>query len=939
MINLRVRTSYNFGKVFGPINELADISKVIVMTDYNTFGYHALSHFKKDDNKIIYGIELNIVKDLESKSSNSIFDKLVLLATNFEGVKLIYKLTTLSYMNKGWFNRVAVDSINDLCNVVAISTDINAYKYYLKNRIIKCPLYFGLANTFNYLEINELNSIDKNKIVAISDNLYFRKEDMLLYEILATNASIDSSNSNLETRYKDRYLLTEEEWIEKTKYFLEPEYQKIAINNTQIIADMVEDVKFEPATLPDVDRSKSLLELCQEGAKDRGIDLEKEPYKSRLAEELDVIYSKSLFTNYFYIVMNLVKWAKERMLVGPGRGSGGGSLVCYLLKITDFDPIPYGLWFSRFLDKNRSDYPDIDIDFESFSPIMMRPNRDDCITYLEDTYGIENTGRVGRLLNIKGKSLYRYLTPFFKIEDYVNSFTDGVEGTGTANIERVREGKYKELTRKISEEIEDEDFSKVYRLYGNPISSGIHPSGVIVANKNLLNYQSVSFINSNKASSRSEERQLMIDVQDTDSMGLLKIDCLSLETLTTIHNCLIAIGKNRDWLLSLDYEDPKVYDSIFKDANTVGVFQFEGKELQEVCRTIGVKKFEDITACTSIARPASMKAGNVLKYKNGNMDNIKFDKLRKILEVTRGVIIYQEQLMAICKECFHCSIEMVNKARKMISKVRGDAAMRALGEELKVTGREHGVSEEDLEESWQVISKCGSYLFNKAHATAYSYITYWTAYLKTYYPFEFLVSILNTTYDIVKSSAIILYLLDNNHKVVLFDKNKSMLEWTYNKEEDVIIGPLTVLKGISVNKGREIIERREKQKEIKPGTLKILESGITKFNFLFNFKKFWSIIEDRWTEYFNNKPIKIIEPNIEATLVFYLIEKKEKVSSKGNAYISLRVYTGYEFTNLIFLDNEVDSKNFKVEKYYIGNIQGLFLKKVKELDINLIIGE
>lgn len=941
MLNLRIHTSYSFVDCFGPLNELKNLDNqnVLSVTDTNTFSYHLLRHQKTEDNKIIYGVELNTVDDPESvKSRNSIKDKFVLLARNLSGAKEIFKIVSKANENKRYFPCITFQDFFEIKNddIIGISTDINSYLLFQLDSPA-FPVYFGISNTFNYFEKELLFQIkDKNKIIAISDNLFFKKEDRKLYEIFSTNASIDNKNSHLESNYWNRYLLSEEEWRDSMKYILSKETQDIAIKNTFLINEMIESYDFEQAKLPEVEEKRSLEELCKIGAQKKGIDLEQEPYKSQLKFELDIINSKEIFYNYFYIVRDLCNWARSQMLVGPARGSAGASLVCYLLEITDFDPMPHDLVFTRFLNPHRLDLPDIDIDFQSQDPIFPnKPCRDDCIEYLEKKYGYERVGKVGRLLNIKGKSLYHLLYPFYpQLKDYENLFPDDVEESKSKNDNP----QYIRLGKTLSEQLNDSTLEQIYRIYGQPIGSGLHPAGIIVANKNLTEFQAVGYPDiKNK-----KERNLQIDVYDAENVGLLKIDCLGLETLTLIHNCLDVIGKDKSWLNSLDLEDQKVYETVFKNAETTGVFQFEGKSLQETVVKIGVRQFSDICVCTAIARPAAMRAGNVDKYAKGNLENIKSERLKKVLSGTRGVLVYQEQLMKICAECFNAPADLVEKARKVISKSKGEAELLKIKESMWEYGKEAGYSEEDMNEAWETIKKCGSYLFNKAHSVAYGILSFWCAYLKTYYPFEFLISILNSTNDIIKTSSLILHLINRGYNLRLYDENLSELRWTYLPKEQMILGPLTVLSGISVTKAREIIKIRKKEGEFTPGIQKIFLSKLTKYNFIFEFRQFWKKMEGRgWTKFFNNKPAEeLIPEEEEQTLFFYLIDKEEKVSSKGNHYLKIKGYNGKSFFELMHMKKEGEKIDLKKEKYYIALINsGSFIKKIIPTDMDYILNE
>jgi DNA polymerase-3 subunit alpha len=343
MINLRVKTEYSFRHAYGKIKDvIASQGEYAAITDRNnTFGHIPFwNECKKQGKKPILGVELGLVQDVNLKVRQTTY-YITLIAKNQQGLSSLYKLVSLSTKQE---NHLALDSISEIDeNIIIIIQDHQVSKY-LNGR----SAYYGISPMSNF------GDFKKNKLptVAISDNLYNKEEDRPLYEVIL---GMGVGFSKCETRTELSHVLNEEEWKSEL-YWLDEEDKTKAINRTFEIASSIETFDFTQAELPKSKSEMSLKELCLLGAAKRGMNiLEMPEYLERVNREINVIQEKE-FEDYFFLVADLVDYAKQHMLVGPARGSSAGSLVCYLIGITEVDPLKFGLLFERFIDINRGGY-------------------------------------------------------------------------------------------------------------------------------------------------------------------------------------------------------------------------------------------------------------------------------------------------------------------------------------------------------------------------------------------------------------------------------------------------------------------------------------------------------------------------------------------------------------------------------------------------------
>ncbi len=374
------------------------------------------------------------------------------------------------------------------------------------------------------------------------------------------------------------------------------------------------------SSLPKID-GPSLTDLALQGAKDRGIDIGSGPYADRLAREFDVV-SRQGFEDYFLMVADVVAWAKGHMLVGPGRGSSGGSLLCYLLGITEVDPLVHDTLFERFLDPGRADLPDIDVDFPDTS-------REQVFAYLRDKYGESRVARLGTVSKFGGKSAINdtcraYNVPYTVMRDVAKAYTDGPLSEFFRNPPDHIKGTIEEFPL----------IAQAALLEDHPRHSGVHAAGVCISADDVHRYGSLD-----------RNGIISLDLKNAEQVGMLKLDALGLRTLSVLQDCCVLTGR-RD-LYSLPTDDAEVY-SVFNEDRVTGVFQFEGHAVRQLMKQMPVEYFDDLCALTSLARPGPLYGGAAdlyIKRRAGEDCNPRFP----CLESTYDVIVYQEQAMDIAK--------------------------------------------------------------------------------------------------------------------------------------------------------------------------------------------------------------------------------------------------------------------------------------------------
>jgi DNA polymerase-3 subunit alpha len=570
-------------------------------------------------------------------------------------------------------------------------------------------------------------------------------------------------------------------------------------DNTVEIANKIGDYEFyqnlELLPKPKNDANEELRRLCEQALTKTGMENTENgtDYRNRLEEELEVIASKE-FASYFLVVADMVNWAKSNdILVGPGRGSAAGSLVCNLLGITDVDPIVHDLLFFRFINPERNDFPDIDTDF-------MDRRRGEVKEYLRKKF--KNVASISTFQYFKDKGVVRDVGRVFGVPlGEINKALKGIETyedfETNPNAEWFRD-KYPEVMQ----------YSALLR--GKIRSVGMHAAGVVVANEPISNYVPIETRKDPDDSVSGRIPVVGYDMEQAADIGLIKLDALGLKALSVVKDTVDTIKANYGREITLT-EIPLDDKSVYKDLSngfTRGVFQAEATPYTNLLIKMGVDDFEDLVASNALVRPGAMNTvgANYVNRKSGKeMVEYVHPIMQQFTKNTYGVIIYQEQVMQACVHLGGMTWAEADKVRKIIGKKK-DAKEFDQYRDKFIKGATKHISQESAEHLWHDFEAHAGYSFNRSHAVAYSMLSYWTAWLKHYYPLEFIFSILRNERD---KDARTEYLLEAKRlgiKVLLPHVNES--ELGFSLQGNSIRFGLSDIKYISDSISSKIIANR-----------------------------------------------------------------------------------------------------------------------------------
>lgn len=803
-VNLHNHTEYSIVDGFGHPMDFVQRAKelgmkALAITDHGSISGH-YKHYvacTKLGIKPILGCEMYIVNNHTDRSTRA-YNHITILAKNLEGYRNLTKLVSISY-DKGFYYKPRIDwqllkqyhkglIATSGCPSGVLGAMIakhNASLDQIKHEMRRQKEIFGEdyfveLSPWDYEEgkkvakmiykaATELNF----PLVLTMDCHYPNKEDNVIQDILLciqTSAKIDTPG-RLKFDQTDFYLKDgnqmKKDW---ERIYPDLPFKKEMTENTVKIADMVdfEFPKAKPIEFPFNGNKIDLLKkICWNGLKKKELHKNSE-YVQRLKREFDLVVQKN-YVDYFLVIVDLINWAKnQNILVGPARGSSCGSLLCYVTRITEIDPIPFGLLFERFIDINRTDLPDVDIDFED-------ERRDEVKNYLENKYGKDRVaslatfgtfqGRlcvqdIGRVFSIKGSIIDEVKKLIVQRSGGDSRFSHTVEDT-FINFEKAA-GILKEYPM----------LKYAKHLEGQVRHLGIHAAGIVVSNDPIENF--AAFYRSN-----NDAKVISMDYTDASGVGLLKIDVLGLSTLTVIKNTLAMVktryGHSID-LYNLPLDDEKTLKG-FKEGKLFGIFQFDGQAMLQVCKQIKPENFGHLTDINALSRPGPLHSGSTTDYierKNGKQKITYLHPIiEKITKDTFGVTIYQEQVMQIVRQIGKFSWKDTSTIRQTMSKSRGVESFNKFRDQFVKGAAENGIDEELSDTIWKQIYTFGSWAFNKSHSVSYSVLSYWTMYLKMHYPLEFYVSLMCKENDEDKLRKVIKEYQSEGGKLLPIDINRS----------------------------------------------------------------------------------------------------------------------------------------------------------------------
>ncbi|ASY23964.1 DNA polymerase III subunit alpha [Candidatus Nanopelagicus abundans] len=862
-VHLHVHTEYSMLDGAAKISELvAEVARqempAIAMTDHgNVFGAFEFHKSAKSAGvKPIIGIEAYVAPESrfdkrrvkwaeggqDDVSGGGAYTHMTLLAENNQGLSNLFKLSSLASL-EGFYYKPRVDRelLSKYSKGIIATTGcaggeiqtrlrMGAYKEAIKAaseyRDIFGPENFYLEIMDHSIEIEQRAFADLIKLgkelnlpqLATNDLHYTHHDDAAAHEVLLCiqSGSTMADPKRFKFENSEFYLKSPAQMREIFKDF------KQACDNTLLVAERCETTMREGENLlpqfpvPAGQSEDSwLIKLANDGlAIKMGNSIPTE-YQDRLNFELEVMI-KMGFPGYFLVVADLCDHARKvGIRVGPGRGSAAGSLVSYSLGITGLDPIKFGLLFERFLNPERISMPDIDLDFDE-------RRRSEMIQYATTKYGDDRVAQIITYGTIKSKQAIKDSTrvlgyPYALGERLTKSLPPSVMGkdislSGIFNMDNERYGEASEF-RNLYES--DPDSKKIVDtalgIEGLKRQWGVHAAGVILSKEPLLDVIPIHRRDADGAIITQ------FDMGACEATGLLKMDFLGLRNLSVLDDCLINIEKNlgkKVVLESLPLSDKKTFELLSR-GDTLGVFQLDSAPIRSLLRSMAPDSFEDIAAVIALYRPGPMGEDSHNKYadyKNGRKAPIGIHPeldmpLNEILKDTYGLIVYQEQVLAIARKVAGFTLGRADLLRKAM----GKKDKKILDKEkvhFEDGMKANGFSEDAVEKLWQTLIPFSDYAFNRSHSAGYGLLSFWTAYLKANYPSEYMAALLTSVRDDKDKSA--LYLNECRRmgiKVLPPDVNESDSEYT-PIGSDIRFG-LTAIRNIGENVVASIINNRK----------------------------------------------------------------------------------------------------------------------------------
>ncbi|MDD9316803.1 DNA polymerase III subunit alpha [Acinetobacter lactucae] len=532
----------------------------------------------------------------------------------------------------------------------------------------------------------------------------------------------------------------------------------------------------------------------------------RKPYDERIDYEVGIIL-KMGFPGYFLIVMDFIQWAKNNGVpVGPGRGSGAGSLVAYSLKITDLDPLRYDLLFERFLNPERVSMPDFDVDF-------CIAGRDRVIDYVSRTYGREAVSQIATFGTMAAKGairdVARVLGKSYGLADRISKMVPtkplGVDLATAIEMEP----QLKDIVTNPSNP-DNDDASEIWemalKLEGITRNTGKHAGGVVIAPGKITDFSAVL------CDEDGTSRVAQYDKDDVEAAGLVKFDFLGLRNLTVIEDAIQNINKNRDSndpliISHVPLDDAKAY-SVFADANTTAVFQFESVGMKRMLKEARPSKFEEIIAFVSLYRPGPMDLiPDFIHRMHGGDFEYLHPLLEGVLEPTYGIMVYQEQVMQTAQICAGYTLGGADLLRRAMGKKKPEEMVKQ--RQIFLAGAaEKGIDESTANHIFDYMEKFAGYGFNKSHAAAYALVAYHTAWLKAHYPAEFMAAVMSSE---MQNTDSVVFLIDDcrNNGLEVLPPSVNMSTYHFHASDDkTIVYGLGAIKGVGEQAMQSVIDSR-----------------------------------------------------------------------------------------------------------------------------------
>ena len=940
----------------------------IAMTDHgNMFGAMEFFSEAKDKGIIpIIGCEVYVApktrfdKKLDNSEEKSAMH-LVLLAKDKEGYNNLCKLVTHGY-TEGFYYRPRVDhelierynkGLICLSACMGGEIPIALRKKDYKQALQLARYYKSIFGEDFYIELQDhglaeektLNSdlykVAKNEnieLVVTNDVHYVLKEDAKAHEILLaiqTKATLDMPR---------RYKFPSNEFHLKTEEEMRKSFAKLpkAFENTVKIAEQCKDLNIMTKTyyMPNYElangetETTALKKMCIEGLnKHYNNNIPKEAM-DRLEMELGVI-AKMGFEGYFLVVQDFINYARNHdVAVGPGRGSAAGSIVAFATGITKVNPLDYNLLFERFLNPERKSMPDIDVDFQD-------DKREVVIDYVTKKYGKDNVSQIATFGALGGRSVVRDVCRVMGID---LATADRLAKSIPNDVKRVVDIYDHPDCAALVKEIEgSRELKNMYeismRLDGLVRNVGLHAAGVIISSHPIADLAPVY------QDSKTGTRACQYEMTYVESAGLIKMDFLGIKNLRLIKDAIKDIKERYGVEIDIDnlpLDDEAVYD-IFRKADTGGVFQFESPGMRQMLINIQPTGFDDLVSSVALYRPGPLNSGMDKDYaerKNKRKEIVyKHPDLEPILKESQGVLIYQEQIMAISRVIGGFTAAEADDLRKAMGKKIVEK-MNSMREKFISGGLERGYDEELLNYLFDTMKGFAEYGFNKSHSVCYALIAYQEAYIKAHYPMEYYVALLNTVID--DTDKIALYLNEikqKNIEVVTASVFES--DALFSQKNGKIVYALHAVKGVGLQAALAIQEERENN-----GQFKNLEDFVKRVDVhLVNRKVYETLIKCGAFSDFGHTESALLA-SLDAILAHASNYQKETLSGQTMLFdsmseddtgsASLVIEKQVEYANNILMENEKEVLGFSLRYHpfarYITKIDYKYFNNLLELE-------
>ena len=839
--HLHVHTEYSLLDGSCKIKELVSRAKELGMehlaiTDHgNMYGVIDFYRAAKDVgiNPVI-GCEVYVAPgsrfDREISKGEERYNHLVLLAENNQGYANLMKIVSKGFTEGFYYKpRVDIEVLEKyhegiialsacLAGIVASNLRQGQYEQ-AKKEALRLAGIFGEENFFLELQdhgIPEQKTVNQGllrmsqetglKLVATNDIHYINAEDAEAHDILLCIQTQKKVTDTDRMRYDggQYYLKSEEEMLQ-----LFPYAKEAVANTTEIAKRCHVDIEFGKYKLPEYDVPEGytpweyLNHLCREGLK-KNYPESYEELQDRLQYELETIQTMG-FIDYFLIVWDFIKYARDNgIIVGPGRGSAAGSLVAYCLGITNIDPIRFDLLFERFLNPERVTMPDIDIDF-------CYERRQEVIDYVTRKYGEDRVVQIVTFGTMKARGVIRDVG---RVLDLPYAYVDVIAKAVpmdlgmTIDLALHRNPELKEIYHSDDQAKNLIDMAR--RLEGLPRHTSVHAAGVVISPKAVDEFVPLS----KGADGNITTQYTMVTLEE---LGLLKMDFLGLRTLTVIQDAAKQIGLSDEEMMRIDFEDQAVLGMI-SSGKTEGVFQLESGGMKQFMKELQPESLEDVIAGISLYRPGPMDF--IPKYIEGktNRESISYDcpQLEPILSGTYGCIVYQEQVMQIVRNLAGYSFGRSDLVRRAMSKKKA-SVMEAERKNFIYGNEEEGVKgcianeipEQIANQIYNNMTDFAKYAFNKSHAAAYAVVSYQTAWLKYYYPLEFMAALLTSVKDNMgKVVSYVMNCRDMGIEILPPDVNEGYS--AFSVSDGKIRYGMSAIKGVGHAVIQSIVEERER---------------------------------------------------------------------------------------------------------------------------------